>query len=221
MKRVLLLILLAAPLFANASATSDLERWLAKKVKFEACTEGALTTPEKVRAFVTEVLRKGVERIEEVNPSLMQERMARFKKRATLITCAESPEGSEADTRKPILFIPAKLRIGRPLKDSTSTFSELVIFHEFLHVIAFDNLKPKTHNDAKKLSLLDSEGYQLRERDLVYACSSVAYPSGLWAFDLEEKHVLDTCSKGRIDSEGRVVQHSVGKLGAAQDFDYR
>lgn len=214
-KRLLFLIL-AAPVFASASATRDLETWLDRKVTFEACTQGPLDTEEKVRSYVTEVLKAGVAKLENVNPEFIEERMARFKKRPTRISCAESPEGSEADTRRPFLFQPARLRLGRALqKSSYSSFSKLVIFHEFLHVIAFDNLKPNLHNDGKKLELRDSENYLVRERDNVYACSSVAYREGLWAFDLEATHVFETCSKARI-IDGKVAQHTVGALHKAE-----
>lgn len=207
MKRLLILIAFL-PTIAGASASNDLEKLLAKKTEFVPCATGPLAGREAFSAFVSEILRVGVSRIEKVNGALISERLRRSSKRGLKITCAQPLEGSEADTTPGILWKATLIRLGEALGRPDSFDVPSIVFHEFLHAIGFDNIPAKIHNDASKLALLDRHGYSIRERDLVYACAVVAFPDGIYYFSppMNLDRAAKTCAEGRV-VDGRVVRY--------------
>ncbi|MES2962969.1 MAG: hypothetical protein V4760_03695, partial [Bdellovibrionota bacterium] len=195
------------PFFSHASVSKELDVFLKKKLTLEPCESGFFSDPEVYAETIRSFLKAGVARLETVNAPLIEDRLKNAK-RGIKITCRGPIDGGEADTTPGILWKKTVIRVGKTLQNPAGLNVPGVIFHEFLHAIAFDNLKTSWHNDLTKLSLRDEEGYTVRERDLVYTCAVVAFPAAARDFnEMSLARATETCANGRV-VEGRVVRYS-------------
>jgi|GEM_PF-4856512 len=141
------------------AAPADYAPWIQSHVSFKSCA------PEEI-ALINDSLSVGFDRLNDLNPALLQNRLAGNSSRRAIFDCASTlKKGSiaAADTStkgqmalfglirigKRYDLSVARIRIGQILDGTKAADESLhaVIFHEFLHFLNFDNLETTDHND--------------------------------------------------------------------------
>ena len=203
---------------ASSSALSSdstpraLERWLKQKVTYEACSEIPNISKKELRVFVESTVREGVFELKALNPSFTLDRLSHWREKPVHISCGLTTEQSPADLAFPIPLIRpfAVIRIGTTLQSPRYSVrdKQAMFFHEFLHLMAFDNQTEAQHNACLRAP---SRGdITCPEQDTVYTCSVAAFPDTAWLFGgrVRPKVAIDFCSHATV-IDGRVTSTSL------------
>lgn len=163
---------------------------------------------ESMRLYFENVVFTGIERLKSIRPDLAQKAVDRLKEKMT-VSCetAKKTPVAESQGRKIRLgssaFVVYQYDETRRSEDVDliqkmenerafgGPFNLAVVFHEFLHIARFDNLKTKEHNN-----LGDDPPYHF-DRDIVYACTESVYrvPERWFPKDSDHAIAIESCKK--------------------------
>ncbi|MBC7458163.1 MAG: hypothetical protein H7235_07795 [Bdellovibrionaceae bacterium] len=202
--------------WAQEYENQTFKNWVKSKITFKDC-ENLFVDGTSINDFAIETFSSGLDKISKLNPNLVEDRLQSASKKDLLISCVK-PE--KLGTSGALFFknnatflnlIPLGTRYNiwipkLPLHSQDPSVATM-FFHEFLHFLEFDNLPRRLHNDGLYFlrPFVDQLRVRGKELDVVYACSSFAFPdTESESFSMDQ--FKETCQQARTKNSRVILQ---------------
>ena len=200
-----LLLSVAAQAEPQTQLQVDIDQWLKTKVHYTDCYAINGVSQQDLQATFESAIHIGIQQMERINGALITNRFELGRSQAVNVSCRQPSTGEANTILKKHFWQPRPvMSFGLAMQDHDLDLEarRSVMFHEFLHLMTFDNALA-LHGQSKYIFSTGLDGTSGAEKDVVYSCAVAAFPesAALYSGHLRAWVAESTCSRAYVDGD--------------------